>query len=60
LVGQVGAPLGSLTVDLIALGAFTIFAAAAMITARRVSRPEGAVLLTGYAVFLLVLIGQAT
>ena len=60
LVGRVGAPLDTLTVDLIALGAFTAFAAVAMITGRRVSRREGALLVGGYLAFLLVLIEQAS
>ena len=40
--------------------AFTAFAAVAMITGRRVSRREGALLEGGYLAFLLVLIEQAS
>lgn len=51
------APLGSVTVDLIALGAMTLLAAGAMAT-RRVSRPAGALLVLGYVAFLIVLVAS--
>lgn len=59
LVGRVGARLESVAVDLVALGAFTVFGAAAMVTGRRVSRVEGVVLVAGYLAFLVVLIRQS-
>jgi cation:H+ antiporter len=52
LVGDVGAPLRSLAVDLAALGILTALGALFLRSARTLSRVEGAMLVIAYAVFL--------
>jgi hypothetical protein len=44
-----------MVVDLIALGAFTLVAAIFLRASRRMKRIEGAVLLAGYAAFMIAL-----
>jgi cation:H+ antiporter len=56
LAAPIVAPLGSVAVDLIALGALTGLGALAMVTTRRVSRFEGALLVLGYVGFLIALL----
>jgi cation:H+ antiporter len=54
LAGDVGAPVASLFVDLVALGGMTVMAVVFMRTARSISRFEGAVALATYAAFMTV------
>jgi cation:H+ antiporter len=56
LVGEVGAPLYTLAIDLAALGVLTLFASLFMRTARTMSRMEGGVLLAGYLLFTFAII----
>lgn len=52
----IDASLGGLTVDMFALAGLTAFACAAMVTGRRISRLEGAVLVIAYVAFVIALI----
>jgi cation:H+ antiporter len=56
LVGEVGAPLRALTVDLVALGVLTVAGLWFMRSSRTLSRVEAAFLLAGYLAFLVVAI----
>ncbi|MEZ4402989.1 MAG: calcium/sodium antiporter [Kofleriaceae bacterium] len=56
LAGPIGAPLASVTVDLIALGGLTLFAVAVMATRPRFGRLAASVLVLGYVAFLIALI----
>jgi cation:H+ antiporter len=56
LVGTIHAPLHTLRLDLVALGAMTVLAAIVIATRRRVSRLEATLLLLGYVAFLFALI----
>lgn len=56
LVGDVGAPLRTLALDLAALGALTLVASIFMRTARTMTRLEGGLLAVGYAVFTVLVI----
>lgn len=53
--GDVGAPLAKVGLDLGVLGAMTLVAVVTMRTARTMARWEGAILLAGYAAFLVFL-----
>ena len=55
LVGGIGANLGDILLDLVALGAMTAFAALVIVTRRRVGQIEGALLVIGYVAFLSAL-----
>lgn len=55
LAGRIGAPIGSVAVELVALGAMTLIAAVAMATRRTVGRLEAIIMLLGYVVFLSLL-----
>jgi cation:H+ antiporter len=55
LAGRVGAPIGSVAVELVALGVVTLIAAVAMATRRTVGRFEAVVMLLGYILFLSLL-----
>jgi len=52
----VAVPLSSVRLDLIALGAMSIVAAISMRTSRKIQRSEGALLVAGYAAFVLALV----
>jgi cation:H+ antiporter len=52
LMGDVGAPMASLVIDLVALGGMTVMAVVFMRTARSISRVEGVVVLAAYASFV--------
>jgi cation:H+ antiporter len=58
LVGQVGAPLATLAVDLVALVVMTGLACAFIRSARTISRLEGGIALACYAVFVMVTVGR--
>lgn len=55
-VGSIRAPLADVRMELVALGAMTVFAAVAMATRRKVGRLEAIVLLLGYIAFLTTLV----
>jgi cation:H+ antiporter len=55
LAGRIDARAGDLAIELVALGAITALAAAAMATRRTVGRIEALVMLLGYIVFLSLL-----
>jgi cation:H+ antiporter len=55
LAGTIGAPIGDLTVELVALAVMTLIATVAMATRRTVGRVEAIVMLLGYVVFLSLL-----
>ncbi|MDQ3341794.1 MAG: calcium/sodium antiporter [Myxococcota bacterium] len=55
LAGRIGAPIGNVAVELVALGAMTLIAAVAMATRRTVGRLEAIIMLLGYVVFLSLL-----
>jgi cation:H+ antiporter len=57
VIAPIDASLGSIVVDLVAVAGLTIFACAAMVRGRRVSRIEGAVLILGYVAFVIALLG---
>ncbi|MBE7447962.1 MAG: calcium/sodium antiporter [Kofleriaceae bacterium] len=56
MTAPIVAPIGSVAIDLVAMGALTVFAVAAMRTRRKVDRVEGAVLVLGYVGFLTALL----
>lgn len=56
VAGSVGAAMGTLVVDLVALAAMTTLAAAFIRTERTISRFEGGLAVAGYAAFLIVTI----
>lgn len=55
LTGNIHAPIETLTVELVALGAMTVLAMVAMASRRTVGRVEAVALLLGYVVFLSLL-----
>lgn len=56
LAGPIAAPVGTLAIELAALGALTLVAGLAMATRRTVGRIEALLLLIGYIAFLFALI----
>jgi cation:H+ antiporter len=56
LAGSIIVPVASIRGDLVALGVVTVVAALAMVTGRRVSRIEGALLVLAYVGFLVSLL----
>lgn len=57
VVGCVGSPLATVALDVGAMVAFSIVAAAMMLTTRTVTRIEGVLLVAGYVGFLGLLVG---
>ncbi|MBA3394363.1 MAG: calcium/sodium antiporter [Deltaproteobacteria bacterium] len=55
LAGNIEAPIGSLVMEIMALGAMTLLATIAMATRRTIGRTEAVALLLGYVVFLSLL-----
>ena len=58
LVGDVGAPLSSVGLDVAALGVMTLVAVVSLRTARTMSRPEGGLVLALYVVFIALVISR--